>query len=441
MRRRASVLGYGLLEPPSKLATLGPHALPPAKVKHLSPISSIVLTTGCKFRCSYCPIPAYNQFQHRTKSPERIRDDFASIANEYRISNFFGTDDNFFNDRERTLAIAEPLAKLARDRQRPYCKIRWGTEATVHDTIQLQDHLTTIRDAGLNWLWMGVEDLTATLVKKGQNESKTVEAFRLLREAGIVPMPMMMHHDTQPLVSRKSNYGLVNQLQTLRGAGALYMQVLMLSPSPGSKWFADTYNSGLAFQSVGGEPIERRISDGGYVIASKHPRPWLKQLYLLAGYTWFFNPVRFLIALVWSKSSIRLADAETRPQEDLDRLSKPRRLMRRIGLKARGHFIDAGMQFLGMMALLLTYRRTLGWAWKLLTQKIEPATEAPRSEIPMRSVNGGCASHALPGTPTATPATALVALRAEPANEELVTIQLQLPGAAVGSSDECRRAA
>jgi radical SAM superfamily enzyme YgiQ (UPF0313 family) len=405
------VLGYGLLEAPSNLATLAPQAATRRQVKHHSPISSIVLTTGCKFRCQYCPIPAYNQYQHRFKSPERIIEDFTSIVNSYSISNFFGTDDNFFNERKRTLEITEPLAMLARARKRPLCKIRWGTEATVHDTIQLKDHLTTIRDSGLNWLWMGVEDLTATLVKKGQNENKTVEAFRLLREAGIIPMPMMMHHDTQPLVSRKSNYGLLNQLQTLRGAGALYMQVLMLSPAPGSKWYAGTYESGLAFETVDGRPIERHTVDGGYVVASKHPRPWIKQFNLLLGYTWFFNPVRFLIALIWSKSRIRNADAETRPPEEIDRLARSRRFFRAMRNKAVAHFTDAGMQLIGMLALFQTYRRTLGWGFKLMFAKIEPAAAAPRSALPMRSVDGGCASHALPGTPQAAPATELVSLQ------------------------------
>ena len=394
-----------------------PAALPASKVRRATPISSIVLTTGCKFRCSYCPIPAYNQYQHRTKSPERILEDFESVARTYRISNYFGTDDNFFNDRQRTLAIVEPLARKIRNRQRPLCKIRWGTEATVHDTLQLRDHLDVIRDAGLNWLWMGVEDLTATLVKKGQSESKTIEAFRLLRQSGIIPMPMMMHHDTQPLVSRRSNYGLLNQLQTLRSAGALYMQVLMLTPAPGSKWFSDTYTSGLAFKTVGGEPVARHIYDCGYVISSKHPRPWLKQIYLLLVYTYFFNPVRLLMALVWSKSRLRLSDAETRPDEELARFTPWQRFSRRIGLKMRAHLLDAGLQVMGMCALFLTYRRTLGWAWKLLTRRIEPATAPPMSEIPMRAASGGCASHALPGTPTAE----LVSLSLAPADPAQTT--------------------
>ena len=39
----------------------------PNRVRKLSPISSLVLTFGCKFACPYCPIPAYNQRQHRAE--------------------------------------------------------------------------------------------------------------------------------------------------------------------------------------------------------------------------------------------------------------------------------------------------------------------------------------------------------------------------------------
>ena len=217
------VLGYQLLEAPSRAATLATHALPARRVRKHSLVSSIVLTVGCKFRCSYCPIPAYNQRQHRMKSGERIADEMGQIVTTYGISNFFGTDDNFFNDTKRTLEIAETLARKASTGQRPYCKIMYGTEATVHDTIRLREHLPLIRRSGLAAVWMGVEDLTGTLVKKGQNQDKTIEAFQLLRGSGIAPIPMMMHHDTQPLVTWKNNYGLLNQLRTLaEGRGAVH---------------------------------------------------------------------------------------------------------------------------------------------------------------------------------------------------------------------------
>ena len=97
-------------------------------------------------------------------------------------------DDNFFNDKRRTLDIAETLARKVDAGSRPHCKIRWGTEATIHDTLKMKDHLPLVRKAGLWALWLGVEDMTGALVKKGQSADKTLEAFRLLRENGIFPV-------------------------------------------------------------------------------------------------------------------------------------------------------------------------------------------------------------------------------------------------------------
>jgi hypothetical protein len=47
------VLGYRLLEAPSRLATLDAKPLEANRVRKLSPISSIVLTFGCKFACFF----------------------------------------------------------------------------------------------------------------------------------------------------------------------------------------------------------------------------------------------------------------------------------------------------------------------------------------------------------------------------------------------------
>ena len=76
-----------------------------------------------------------------------------------------------------------------------------------------------MRRAGVWALWLGVEDMSGALVRKGQHADRTEEAFRLLREHGIFPVPMLMHHDGQPLVSFRSRAGLINQLGRLRRAG------------------------------------------------------------------------------------------------------------------------------------------------------------------------------------------------------------------------------
>lgn len=358
------VLGYRLLEPPSRGAELASRALEPQQVRRYSPIASLVLTFGCKFNCPYCPIPAYNQRQHRVKSGARVAEEFRRLHDEYGLRYFFGADDNFFNHRARTMEIVEALAKVQLGGQPLRKRIRWGTEVTVHDTLQLRDDLPTVRSAGVRALWLGVEDMTATLVKKGQSVARTTEAFQLLARHGICPMPMMMHHDTQPLVSRRSAYGLINQARILRKAGAISLQVLMITPATGSRLYEETYTSGMVYARVAGRAVEPHMLDGNYVVASQNRRPWGRQLNMMAAYLYFYNPARFLWALVRPKSKLYLA--------------------------------DAGMQFLGMWGLGQTIRRTFGWAVRLMTGDVARRNAPPMSALPMRSTTGQAADHALP---------------------------------------------
>jgi hypothetical protein len=242
-------------------------------------------------------------------------------------------------------------------------KARWYTEVTVHDTLLLKEHLPLVRSAGCRALWLGVEDMTATLVKKGQSVNKTTEAFRSLRDVGICPMPMMMHHDSQPLYTHNSAYGLLNQIKILRKAGAVSLQVLMMTPSPGTKLYDGTFTSGQFFESVAGRSVLNYMYDGNYVIASQHQYPWRKQLNLLAGYAYFYNPVWLIVALIHSRTKVSM---------------KP-----------------AGMQIVGMLGLIQTIRRTFGWAVRLRFGHIKRMAQPPESPIPMRSIAGEIASHDL----------------------------------------------
>jgi hypothetical protein len=146
--------------------------------------------------------------------------------------------------------------------------------------------------------------------------------------------------------------------------------------------------------------LEPHTIDGNYVVASKHPQPWLKQLTLLVGYTYFFNPLRVVIALLFSKSTIPFADAETLPADEVQQYTRWKKARRWTFLKLRAHMTDAAVQLLGIMGLIQTYRRTLGWTLRLFRGNIQRAEQAPLSRIPMRGADGGPASHALPGTVT-----------------------------------------
>jgi len=351
------VHGYAMLEPPGRHSALAARPLAPEQVRRYTKLGSLVLTLGCKFHCAYCPIPGYNQRQYRTKSGARIADEMYEIYKHYRIRHFFGADDNFFNNKRRTLDIVEALVRTERDGVPLRKKMRWATEVTVHDTLQMKDHLREVRKAGLRALWIGVEDMTATLVKKGQSANRTLEAFRLLRERGIVPMPMMMHYDGQPLISRGPvPYGLLNQAHILRKAGACSMQFLTVVPAPGSRWQDEAYSSGLVFESVGGRPVEPYMIDGNYVVASRKKKPWRIQVNLWVAYLFFYNPLRLLVSIVRPKCCLYL--------------------------------MDCVPQVIGMWGLIQNVRRTFGWMLRLAFGKIKRTTRPPTSPVPVRDPKG-----------------------------------------------------
>jgi len=252
--------GYRLLEPPGRRATLAARALPPERVRRHTPFGSLVITSGCRFACPYCPIPAYTQRQHRHKSGERVADEMARLYREYGMRYFFGTDDNFFDDKARSLQIVEVLARTQLDGAALGGRIRWATEVTVRDTLRMKEHLPTVARAGVVALWMGVEDMTGTLIRKGQSVDKTAEVFRLLWARGIHAMPMMMHHDSQPLYTRGSPYGLLNQVRLLRKAGAIDLQVLMLTPAVGSRHYDEAFTSGWCSRAPAGGAWNRTCS-------------------------------------------------------------------------------------------------------------------------------------------------------------------------------------
>jgi hypothetical protein len=145
------------------------------------------------------------------------------------------------------------------------------------------------------------------------------------------------------------------------------LQVLMMTPATGSRFYEGAYRSGRVYASAGGRPVEPHMLDANYVVASEHPQPWRKQLNIMAAYLYFYNPLRFLLAIVHPKSKLYLADALA--------------------------------QLIGMWGLTRTIRRTFGWALCLWRGDIRRHMLVPASALPMWAADGCPADHALPVLP------------------------------------------
>ena len=348
--------GYRLLEPPHRRQELAAGPCPPRRVGKLSTIASVISTQGCRFNCPYCPIPAVNQRTWRHKSPKRLAAEIAHLHEDFGIKSFFSTDDNFFNDRQTVIDL---MTELSRTKIRGVPlgrRIRFFTEATEIDVYRNRDLLPLAKAGGLAAIWFGIEDMTASLVNKGQTVARTVEVFDLLRNLGIEPMAMMIHNDNQPLRSKNGDLsGLIEQARLLFKLGAVSYQCTYLGPAVGTRDFEPAASAGAIYRRVGGQSIPQAYQDGNYVVASLHPRPWQKQIEVLRAYAAFYNPAHAWRSF-WGVHR--------------DKVGRKRLLF----------------QLVGFIGLLLTAPKLFAWARRLKRGPIEPYPGLQPARIPMIDV-------------------------------------------------------
>ena len=351
--------GYRMIEPPHRRRILAVRPCGSKRVGKLSPIAAVIATQGCRFNCPYCPIPAVNQRTWRHKSPQRFVAELKHIYENFGIRAFFGTDDNFFNDRETVVTLMSELGRTTTGGIPLGKRIRFYTEATQADVFKSRDLLPMCRKAGLRGLWFGIEDLTGRLVKKGQNADHTEQLFAAMHKLGIQPHAMMIHSDTQPLRSAPGDLsGLLNQVRYVFEQGAVSYQCTYLGPAIGTRNLEPALASRTVFQRVGGRPVPNAFQDGNHVVASRHPRPWQQQLNLLRAYITFYNPINTVRTLCRIRK---------------DSVS-PKHLMH---------------QLIGQIGLLLTIPRMLAWAWRLKHGSVEVYDGLAAARIPMIDAASG----------------------------------------------------
>lgn len=348
------------LEPPHRRRTLSAKPVPAKHVWWHSPIASVISTQGCKFNCSFCPIPAVNQRTWRHKSPKRLVQEIGHIYENFGIRDYFGTDDNFFNDRQTVIDLMTAMSEAkVSDGRRLGRRVRFYTEATEFDVFKNADLLPLARKGGLRAIWFGIEDITAELINKGQTAGKTAKLFSLLHQNRIDPMVMMIHSDTQPLRSAPGDLtGLLNQARYLFEHGAVSYQCTYLGPAVGTRDFEPAAQARSIYRRVGHDPIPQAYTDGNHVVASQHARPWDQQMNVLRAYASFYNPLNML-RTIWN---IRRHPA---------------------GMK---RFI---FQIVGQIGLMMTFPKLYGWARRLKRGPIEVYDGLQQSRISMINAHSG----------------------------------------------------
>jgi radical SAM superfamily enzyme YgiQ (UPF0313 family) len=340
-------VGYRILEPPHRRKTLSPTPMPIHKLGGKGMVTTILMTRGCKYNCHYCPIPAYNQHSYRRKTPQRVAEEFADCYHQIGTYYIFGADDNFFNNRKYAEETIQALASTQLDGKALGWRLRFGTECTVADAYKLRDIFPIAKrgGAGLSGLWMGVEDLSAQLVDKGQGYEITKNLFAEMWRNDISPMVMMMHSEDQPVHAPDGLSGFADQLKFLFRAGAVGAQCTVVNPAIGSRWMNDAYKQHLLFNRVGGQKIPDAYFDGNHVLATYRPDAWRVQMGYFRGYAAFYNPINFIRACFDKNTYLRT-----------------KRLF---------------YQLWGMATFVRTLWKLKGYFWRLRRGKIERAQDWP----------------------------------------------------------------
>jgi radical SAM superfamily enzyme YgiQ (UPF0313 family) len=146
--------------------------------------ASLSTSLGCPFNCIFCCIHApFQQFSYRLWSPEWVLKQIDILVQKYNIQNIKIIDELFVLNPEHFLKIAEGVIK------RGY-KINFWAYARV-DTIK-EEHLKKLKQAGFNWLALGIESASENVrkgVEKGRfNQTDIKEIVRKIKDAGICIM-------------------------------------------------------------------------------------------------------------------------------------------------------------------------------------------------------------------------------------------------------------
>ncbi len=153
-----------------------------------APYALIEGARGCSHRCTFCTQWSHWKGAWRTKTTERIADEFELCYNEFGSRFIWLTDDNF--GAERAKGLADELLKrdLGDD-------LMWFVQLRCDDVITIQEELPRLHRTGLEWVMMGVEtpwDSTLKTFRKGIVAEDSRRAVELLKENGILAHAMLV---------------------------------------------------------------------------------------------------------------------------------------------------------------------------------------------------------------------------------------------------------
>lgn len=206
-----------------------------AMVGSKAPYVLIEGSRGCPYRCTFCSQWIHWQGTWRRKSPERVADEMEFCYENFGSRFIWLTDDNF-----NLSGWAEKLADEIK--QKRLKELMWFTQARCDSVIEHTKTLPKLRDAGLRWMLLGVENSnipTLEVFNKQITPEDAKRAIKLLQKNDIFAQAMLI------IGSRRDNSESIEELREfVNRLDPDFAIFALLTPFPGTKLFEEAKSNG-----------------------------------------------------------------------------------------------------------------------------------------------------------------------------------------------------
>ncbi len=197
-----------------------------------SPITTMITSRGCSYRCTYCARPQFGK-RFRARSAENVVDEMEECMG-MGIREFLIYDDTFTIDRERVLNICNEILNRRLD-------IGWDIRARV-DNVD-GEMLKKLREAGCERIHYGVEagtDKILKALKKGITIEQAKKAFRLTKKAGISTLAYFMIGSP-----RETKEDILETIKLAKELNPDFAHITVTTPFPATELYSQALRAGV----------------------------------------------------------------------------------------------------------------------------------------------------------------------------------------------------
>ncbi len=197
-----------------------------------SPITTMVTSRGCPYRCTFCSRPHLGK-EFRARSAANVVDEM-EVCRKLGIPEILIYDDTFTVQPDR-------VADICREIRRRKLDVTFDIRARV-DTISAS-MLHDLKQAGCDRIHYGVEagnDRMMEAIGKSITVAQAKKAFEMTRETGISTLAYFMVG-----LPGQKQADLDDTWELIKRINPDYLHLTMLSPFPGSAVFAQGIKQGI----------------------------------------------------------------------------------------------------------------------------------------------------------------------------------------------------